>query len=74
MNDYQKGAANERERIAKFIETHSIDWDCSVLVWDEDDYDEDYCNGSNDPHDDLKAKACQRKILAEIIRGNITTT
>ena len=69
--EYQRGVVAERERIAKFLETHSIDWDCSVLVWDGDDYDESYCDGGAE-HDEFKENACQRHKLADIVRGKIT--
>ncbi len=68
--EYQRGMADERERLAKFLETHSIDWDCAVLVYDESDYDENYCEAEGD-YDEFKAKACQRHMLADIVRGKI---
>lgn len=68
--EYQRGVADERERIAKFLETHSIDWDCAVLGYDEDDYDENYCDAPGD-YDEFKDKACQRRMLADIVRGKI---
>ena len=68
---YLQGVADERERIALWLETHSIDWDCSVLVHDASDYDEKYCEGFNDPHDEFKTEACQRRTLADIVRGKI---
>lgn len=67
---YQQGVADERERIANFLEAHSVDWDCGLLVYDESDYDPDYCERGGD-YDEFKAKACQRRTLADIIRGII---
>ena len=69
-SEYQRGVADERERIAKFLETHSIDWDCSILVFDEKDYDESYCEAPGE-HDEFKAWACERHTLADIVRGKI---
>ena len=75
--EYQRGVADERERIAKFLETHDIDWDCSVLGYDESDYDAHYCEfGPSDPdgYDEFKSSACQRRVLADVVRGKITVT
>ena len=69
---YEKGVADERERIATWLEIHSIDWDCSCLVHDPDDYDKAYCEGDDDPYDEFKSRACQRRTLADIVRGKIT--
>lgn len=71
MGDYERGVADERERVAKFLETHSIDWDCSVLVFDESDYDKKYCEVGAEEHDEFKAGACQRRVLADIVRKKI---
>lgn len=62
------GAADERERIAKWLETHSVDWDCSILVFDEDDYDADYCEWGGEPNE-RKADACSRRALADCVRN-----
>ncbi len=67
---YQHGVLDERERIAKFLETHSIDWDCSLLWYDKSDYDPSYCEAETE-YDEYKAKACQRRTLADIVRGII---
>lgn len=71
---YEKGVLDERERIANWLETHHIDHDCSVLVHDANDYDEDYCEGLFEEYDEWKAGACMRRTLADIIRGKITVT
>lgn len=72
-SEYERGASDERERIAKFLETHSIDWDCAVLVYDESDYDERYCEAPG-YYDEFKDKACRRRTLADIVRGKIQVT
>lgn len=64
MMDEKQIRLDEREKIAIFLETHSIDWDCSHLKH-EDDYDPEYCAN---PYDEFKAKAEQRMELADWVR------
>ncbi len=65
------GVAQERERIAKWLELHSVDWDCSILVHDEDEYVEEYCErgpSGVEEFDEFKADACRRRTLADRVR------
>lgn len=71
-SSYEQGVIDERERIAKWLEVHDIDHDCSCLVYDADDYDEKYCEGLVDEYDEFKSAACVRRTLADIIRNEIT--
>ncbi len=65
------GKDNERERIAKWLETHSVDHDASILAFDEEDYSEFYAKYDRDEdgeYDEFKAKACSRRALADRVR------
>ena len=72
LSDYQRGTEDERERIAKFLETHSIDLeDCALLRYDVEDYDHYYCEHDctrEGEYDEWKNKACARRELANIVR------
>lgn len=71
LETIDKSVRVERERIADWLETHSIDWDCSVLVFDRSDYDEGYWDSNQTPRDEWKEKACRRRMLADVVRGKI---
>ncbi len=65
------GAEQERERIAKFLETHSVDWDCGHLEHEDDEFNEHYEKfGETEDHeyDEFAAHACVRMELANWIR------
>lgn len=70
-NAMKHGADLERERIAKFLEIYSVDWDCGHLEHPADEYSDHYEKyGETEDHeyDEFAAKACVRMELANWVR------